>query len=219
VEEISAEQTAVTSVPSGAGIFDEDRGAAEAALHRRIEAALPNLRRYARSLTHDTVAADDLVQECVARALAKLHLWAARTDLRAWLFSILHNQYVTQVRRAIREGTTVEWGECASALTCAPHQIERLELRDLERAIRLLPYEQRKAVLLVGLTQGSYDAIASECAVPVGTIRSRLSRGRATLRNLMSVAPQRQRVSGGCKASAKRSRGARLSNPTYDAPL
>jgi RNA polymerase sigma-70 factor, ECF subfamily len=65
----------------------------------------------------------------------------AGTDLRAWLFTILHNQYDTQLRRATREGTTIEWSDCARALTCAPQQIERLELRDLERAITSLSKE------------------------------------------------------------------------------
>ena len=128
-------ETTIPSIPNDNATFDEEPGAAKAVLHRDIEASLPNLRRYARSLTRDTVAADDLVQECVARALAKLHLWRAGTDMRAWLFTILHNQYVSQLRRATCEGTTIEWGDCAPALTCAPQQIERLELRDLERAI------------------------------------------------------------------------------------
>ena len=174
-------ETTVPSIPNDNATFDAEPGAAKAVLHRDIEANLPNLRRYARSLTHDAVAADDLVQECVARALAKLHLWRAGTDLRAWLFTILHNQYVSQLRRATREGTTIEWSDCAQALTCAPQQIERLELRDLERAIMSLSEEQRTAVLLLGLTPANYKEIASACGVPVGTIRSRLSRGRDDL--------------------------------------
>lgn len=176
----------MTSALSDNAIFDEERTAAKAVLHQDIEAALPKLRRYARRLTRDSVAADDLVQESVARALAKLHLWELGTDLRAWLLKILHNQYVSHLRRATREGTRVGWSECTPALTCAPHQIEWLELRELERAIRLLPEGQRTAVLLVGLTQANYEEIAVAYGVPVGTIRSRLSRGRATLRELTS---------------------------------
>src|SRR5271169_2443281 len=94
-----------------------------------------------------------------------------------------------QVRRVIREGTTVEWSDCAPALSCAPQQIERLELRDLERAIMSLSEEQRTAVLLLGLTPANHEEIASTCGVPVGTIRSRASRGRATLRRLMGIGP------------------------------
>src|SRR5712692_6691675 len=106
-EEMPGRETTVASIPSDNATFDKEPGAATAVLHRDIEANLSNLRRYARSLTRDAVAADDLVQECVTRALAKLHLWRAQTDLRAWLFTILHNQYVSQHRRATHEGTTV----------------------------------------------------------------------------------------------------------------
>jgi hypothetical protein len=89
---MSGRETTVASVPSDNATFDEDLGAAKPVLHWDIEAHLTNLRRYARSPTHDAVAADDLVQECVARALAKVHLWRAGTDLTAWLVVILHNQ-------------------------------------------------------------------------------------------------------------------------------
>ena len=93
---MSGRETTVASIPSDNATFDEEPGAAKAVLHRDIEAYLPNLRRYARSLTRDAVAADDLVQEYVVRALAKLHLWRAGTDLRAWLAVILHNQYISR---------------------------------------------------------------------------------------------------------------------------
>jgi RNA polymerase sigma-70 factor, ECF subfamily len=194
-EEMSGRETTVASIPSDNAIFDAELAAAKAVLHRDIKANLPNLRRYARSLTRDAVAADDLAQECVARALAKLHLWTEGTDLRAWLFTILHNLYISQLRRAAREGTTLEWSD-SPALTFAPQQIERLELHDLERAITSLSKEQRTAVLLVGLTSANYREIASACDVPVGTVRSRLSRGRKTLRKLMGiVSPQLSRAS------------------------
>ena len=193
---MSGRETTVASIPSDNAIFDAEPAAAKAVLHRDIEANLPNLRRYARSLTRAAVAADDLARECVARALAKLHLWTEGTDLRTWLFTILHNLYISQLRRAAREGTTLEWSDCAPALTFAPQQIERLELHDLERAIMLLSKEQRTAVLLVGLTPANYREIASACDVPVGTVRSRLSRGRKTLRKLMGiVSPQLSRAS------------------------
>src|SRR5882762_10482492 len=107
-------------------------------LHRKIEALIPRMTRYARALARDVVAADDLVQDCLARALGKLHLWQEGTDLRAWLFTILHNQYVNQVRRAVREGAAVGLSESEPMLTRAPHQGKRLELRDLERAITKL---------------------------------------------------------------------------------
>jgi RNA polymerase sigma factor (sigma-70 family) len=113
-------ETVLTAMPGEPVSFDEGRDTAQSALHRYIECVLPNLRRYARSLTHDAVDADDLLQECLARALGKLQLWKAGTDLRAWLFSILHNEYVTQIRRAARQGTAVDWSEFESGLSAWP---------------------------------------------------------------------------------------------------
>jgi RNA polymerase sigma-70 factor, ECF subfamily len=161
-------------------------------IERRIEAEIPRLRRYARALARDVAAADDLVQDCLARALGKLHLWQEGTDLRAWLFTILHNQYVNQVRRAVREGAGVGLSETEPMLTRGPQQARRLELRDLQRAIAKLPEEQRAVILLVGLEGMRYEEVAEVLDVPVGTVRSRLSRGREALRRLMGIVPDRQ---------------------------
>jgi RNA polymerase sigma-70 factor (ECF subfamily) len=156
-------------------------------LRHQIEAEIPRLRRYARALTRDAVAADDLVQDCLVRGLAKAHLWKEGTDLRAWLFTILHNQYVNQVRRAVREGAAVSVSDTEPSLTRAPDQGKRLELRDLDRALAKLPEEQRTVILLVGLEGMRYEAVAEVIGVPVGTVRSRLSRGREALRRLMGM--------------------------------
>jgi len=94
--------------------------------------------------------ADDLVQNCLVRAIAKEHLWEPGTDLRAWLFTILHNQNVNEVRRSVREGVTVAMEDVVPALMMAPRASATLQLRDLEGAIRLLPEEQRQVILLVG---------------------------------------------------------------------
>jgi RNA polymerase sigma-70 factor (ECF subfamily) len=206
----SSEKTAgcemvLMAAPGEPSSSDEECDTAQAVLHRDIECVVPNLRRYARSLTHDAVDADDLVQECLARALGKLHLWKVGTDLRAWLFRILHNEYVSQIRRAARQGTTVGWNQYESGLTCAPDQIDHLEIRDLARALTSLPEEQRTAVLMIGLAKGDYYEVASACKVPVGTIRSRLSRGRKTLRALMSVAPLEPQIANRCERTAKES--------------
>jgi RNA polymerase sigma-70 factor (ECF subfamily) len=173
---------------------------------KKIEEEIPRLRRYARALTRDVNAADDLVQDCLTRALGKVHLWQKGTDLRAWLFTILHNQYVNHVRRAVREGAAVGLSDSEPMLTSAPNQSKRLELRDLERAIARLPEEQRSVLLLVGLEGMRYEEVATVLDVPVGTIRSRLSRGRETLRQLMGMVPEREpeplRVTAGYRNAA-----------------
>lgn len=154
---------------------------------RLLEAEIPRLRRYARALTREESRADDLVQNCLVRALAKQHLWQAGSDLRAWLFTILHNQHVNDVRRTVREGVSVAVEDAAAVLTTRSDAIDVLQLRDLDRAIAALPVEQRRVVLLVGLEGMRYEDVAAILGIPVGTVRSRLSRGRAMLRRLMEV--------------------------------
>jgi RNA polymerase sigma-70 factor, ECF subfamily len=153
---------------------------------RLLEMEIPRLRRYARALTRDAVYADDLVQNCLTRALAKRQLWQPGTDLRAWLFTILHNQHCNELRRTMREGLSIELDE-APPIPVLSNAIARLELRDLERAINELPEDQRTVVLLIGLEGMPYDRVAAILNVPVGTVRSRLARGRAKLRRLMSA--------------------------------
>ena len=152
-----------------------------------LQSKIPRLRRYARALTRDAARADDLVQSCLVRAIAKKHLWEPGTDLRAWLFTILHNQNVNEVRRAVREGVTVAVEDVAPVLTIAPRAGDTLQLRDVERAIKLLPEEQRQVILLVGLEGMRYEEVAAVLDIPVGTVRSRLSRGRDMLRRLMDM--------------------------------
>jgi RNA polymerase sigma-70 factor (ECF subfamily) len=152
-----------------------------------LEAEIPRLRRYAHALTRDTIAADDLVQECMVRGIAKQHLWMEGTDLRAWLFTIMHNQFVNTVRRGVREGVVVALLDTEPSLQRAPSQDKSLELRDLDRAMARLPEEQRSVILLVGLEGMSYETVAEMMGIPVGTVRSRLSRGREVLRQLMGI--------------------------------
>jgi RNA polymerase sigma-70 factor (ECF subfamily) len=161
--------------------------AMEHEMRQRIENEIPRLRRYARALTRDPVAADDLVQDCLVRGVSKIHLWAKGTDLRAWLFTILHNQHVNHVRRAVREGAVVAITETEASLTRPAGQDKHLELRDLDRAMALLSDEHRVVILLIGLEGLSYEAVAEIIHVPVGTVRSRLSRGREALRVLMGM--------------------------------
>ncbi len=151
-----------------------------------VEAEIPRLRRYARALTHDLVRSDDLVQSCLLRAVAKQHLWQPGTDLRAWLFTILHNSHVNDIRRSARE-QNVSIDEILPVASVKPNALVALELRDLEVAMTKLPQEQREVILLVGLEGLSYHEVASILDIPIGTVRSRLSRGRDQLRMLMGM--------------------------------
>jgi RNA polymerase sigma-70 factor (ECF subfamily) len=150
-----------------------------------LEEQIPRLRRYARALSRDACRADDLVQSCLERAIAKQHLWQPGTDLRAWLFTILHNQHVNEVRRSVREGVTVQVEDMADHLPVESTASIKLELRDLRTAMAKLAEEQRQVVLLVGLEGMQYEEVAQILGVPVGTVRSRLSRGREQLRRVM----------------------------------
>lgn len=149
-----------------------------------LEAEIPRLRRYARALLRDADRADDLVQDTLVRALAKQHLWQADTNLRAWLFTLMHNLHVNLVRQSVREGTTVDAEDTSVILTATTDPTASCQLRELERAIARLPGEQREVILLIGLEGIRYDEAAAILRVPIGTVRSRLSRARETLRRL-----------------------------------
>lgn len=150
-----------------------------------IAAHIPRLRRYARALAGDSHRADDLVQDTLERALTKFHLWRHGSDLRAWMFAIMHNVFINQLK-ARRE---LALDEGAEAMLESAAQSDPLELRDLDTALRRLPTEQREVLLLVGLEQLSYAEASQALDIPVGTVMSRLSRGRERLRALMSGAP------------------------------
>jgi RNA polymerase sigma-70 factor (ECF subfamily) len=160
-------------------------------LHEEILAHLPRLERFARALTHDVAGADDLVQDCVARALEKIHLWEPGTDLRAWLFTILYRQHISHTRRNARHRERVELQESDASLVFPPNQTARLELRDLERGLAKLPEEQRSVILLVGLEGMDYAEAAAAVNTPLGTVRSRIARGRESLRKATGLFPAR----------------------------
>lgn len=155
-------------------------GAAE-----EITALIPRLRRYARALTGDRFFADDLVQDTLERAWGRLHLWRPGSDLRAWLFTIMHNLHVNQARTR-RSEDSFDLRNEPMEFAARQTQEERLEIRDLTMALKRLPDEQREVLLLVGLEELSYQEAARVLAVPLGTVMSRLSRGRERLRALMS---------------------------------
>jgi RNA polymerase sigma-70 factor (ECF subfamily) len=152
-----------------------------------IEHEIPRLRRYARALTRSADRADDLVQDTIMRAITKAHLWQAGTDLRAWLFTIMHNRYVNNVRSTAREDAMIDIEEMSSSLAATSDPTASRQLRELERALARLPDEQREVILLVGLEEMSYQEAARVLRVPMGTVRSRLSRGRDALRLLMDL--------------------------------
>jgi RNA polymerase sigma-70 factor (ECF subfamily) len=154
---------------------------------RLLEAEIPRVRRYARALTRDRATTDDLVQDCLLRAVAKQHLYQPGTNLRAWLFTILHNQHVNDVRRAVRQGVTVDLDDVASHLVAVADPTASRRLHELDRALGHLHLDQRQVILLVGLEGLSYEEVASILKIPVGTVRSRLSRGRDALRQRMGM--------------------------------
>ena len=146
-------------------------------------ALIPRLRRYARALVGDRAAADDLVQDTLERAWSKLHLFRQGTDLRAWLFTVMHNVHVNRVRAA-RQTEALD-DEMPELIQRAP-QGDALLVRDLERAISALPPAQREVLLLVALEDLSYEEAARVLGIPIGTVMSRLARAREKMRILMT---------------------------------
>lgn len=151
---------------------------------RAIIAELPRLRRYARAMLGDRAAADDLVQDTLERAWSRLAQWRPGSDLRAWLFGIMHNLRVDQLRRGGLATTSLDEDEAGNVPVRAT-QSDLLEVMDLESALCQLPEEQRQILLLVALEEMSYADIAALLGIPVGTVMSRLSRGRERLRQVM----------------------------------
>ena len=144
---------------------------------------IPRLRRYARALTGDASRADDLVQDTLERALAKLDLWRPGSDMRAWLFTLMHNIFVNQVRSSANQ-VFCELDEAADVPVSGGQQ-EALAVRDINAALSRLPAEQREVILLIGLEQFSYADAAHILGVAQGTVMSRLSRARERMRQLM----------------------------------
>ena len=149
---------------------------------------LPALRRYARVLTGDAWAADDLVQDTLERACGKWRLWRGGSDLRAWLFTLMHNLYLNQ-RRGAPALAAVDIDDVRDQL---PDRRQGLsdDALDLERCLQRLPADQRAVLLLVVLEDMGYEETARILAIPVGTVMSRLSRARSRLRALMERAPE-----------------------------
>lgn len=146
-------------------------------------ACLPRLRRYARALIGDRTGADDLVQDTMERGWKKLASWQHGSDMRAWLFGIMHNLYIDQIRRTAIQAEVLD--ENTPVPTHRATQSDGLEMRDLQSALRALPAEQREILLLVALEEMSYDEVSKTLGLPLGTVMSRLSRARQKLRAQM----------------------------------
>ena len=148
---------------------------------------IPALRRYARMLTGDTWAADDLVQDTLERACNKWRLWAADSDLRAWLFTIMHNLFANQTRRATRNQSshTVDIDDVAHELVAPDAGLG--QALDLQNCLLRLPPDQRTVLLLISVEDLSYQQVAQIVGVPIGTVMSRLSRARRRLQELLDT--------------------------------
>ncbi|MBV9587791.1 MAG: RNA polymerase sigma factor [Alphaproteobacteria bacterium] len=155
--------------------------------HSLLEAEISRLRRYARALVRDADRADDLVQDTLIRALAKQHLWIPGTNLRAWLFTLMHNQHVNNVRRPARDSVEIDADDNSQQLIATTDPTASCQLRELEKALARLRQEEREVILLVGLEGLRYDETAEILGVPIGTVRSRLFRGREALRKLLEM--------------------------------
>lgn len=151
-----------------------------------LEVHIASLRRYARALLRDRSDAEDLVQEALLRAVSRAETFKAGTNLRAWLFTILHNVHVNQFRAKAARPEEVPVESVETRLVSPARQEDRVELREMMRVLDSLPEEQRKVLLLVAVEGMKYDEVARVLDVPIGTVMSRLSRAREAVRTKMT---------------------------------
>lgn len=159
-----------------------DLSVAQEALIEDLENFIPRLRRYARSLAGEQSKADDLTQETLLRALDKLHQFQPGTNLLAWLFTIMRNTHLNGIRAA---KFTKDADPHEVQIPTQGNQIDSLALRELAGAIDTLPEDQRETLMLIGVEGLAYQEVAEIMGVPIGTVRSRLSRARAALKPLV----------------------------------
>ncbi|ADZ69489.1 sigma-70 family RNA polymerase sigma factor [Polymorphum gilvum] len=152
---------------------------------RDLVNAIPSLRAFARSLSGNRDRADDLVQETLAKAIANRERYTPGTNLAAWLVTILRNHYYTEGRKRKREVADSD-GAYAATLTSTPQQPGHLELSDFLSALQSIPDDQREALILIGASGFSYEEAAEILGTRVGTVKSRVSRARARLEELMN---------------------------------
>src|SRR3546814_106623 len=153
----------------------------------RTSRDIPHLRRYALALVRDREAADDLVQDSLERALKKRHLWRRQGSIRSWLFRVLYNVFLNQLSGRRRRRAAVPLHEVEMVIAEPPRQEKHVECRNIAEALDRLPPQQRAAIILIALEGLPYGEAAWVMGVPIGTLRSRLSRGRETLRAVQSA--------------------------------
>jgi RNA polymerase sigma-70 factor, ECF subfamily len=155
-------------------------------LERLIVQQIPRLRRYARALAGDPSRADDLLQDCLERAWSQIHRWQRGSDMRAWLFTIMHNVYANMARQHQTGPKLVPMDEEEQNLGVEATQEASLEVRDLTAGLAALPEQQREILLLVSLEDMSYEQVSRILEIPLGTVMSRLHRARERLRTWMA---------------------------------
>jgi RNA polymerase sigma-70 factor (ECF subfamily) len=155
-----------------------------------MEGCIPALRRYARALTRDADQADDLVQDCIERAIRKQRLWSPTGPLRSWLFKILLNLYRNDARSRRRRGDHMPLDDLTVEPAIPAPQPGRIALNEMAKAVSALPTDQREALLLVVIDGASYQEAATILGIPAGTLMSRLGRARAALRAMTGNADE-----------------------------
>lgn len=160
----------------------------------QLECWVPNLRRYARALLRDAEKADDVVQDCLERAISRRHLWKEDGNTRAWLFTIMHNIHANNARSLATRPVEAPLEDHEARLAAPPNQAGQMVRRELARALQKLPKEQRDVILLVALEGMSYGEVAESLGIAQGTVMSRLSRGRERLRRIMDEGSPALRV-------------------------
>jgi RNA polymerase sigma-70 factor (ECF subfamily) len=154
-----------------------------------LTAQLPALRRYATALIGNATAADDLVQDCIERALRQESSLQDLARIGGWLRSILHNLHVDAMRRQRRQGVRVDLTDLDNSLAMTAPARDHAAVLDFDRAMQTLSLEHRKILLLIGLEGLNYREAAAELEIPIGTVMSRLARARERLRHALSGHP------------------------------
>lgn len=160
-------------------------------LIRAMEDLIPHLRAYARSLTGNRDAADDLVQSCLLKAMSRVYQYQRGTNLKAWMFAILRNLFISSKRREQLADRTNDLDTLTWLNVPSPDQEKQMEMRQVSDMLQQIPEEQRSALILSVVEGLSYEEIADMCDIKIGTVKSRIARARTALRGLMGEAAPR----------------------------